>query len=94
MCCVVDDETRVKLAVVPGNEGSDYINASWLNVRHLAGLDRDICNHVYVPLSVCQSLLWWLLVTVFPCIWLHAGLKPEITRVPVYPGVYWHAGER
>ncbi|XP_062509242.1 receptor-type tyrosine-protein phosphatase F-like isoform X2 [Corticium candelabrum] len=25
------DETRVKLAVVPGNEGSDYINASWLN---------------------------------------------------------------
>ena len=32
-CLIVDDETRVVLEEIPGVLGSDYINASWINVR-------------------------------------------------------------
>ena len=34
--CIIlnlDDETRVVLEEIPGVLGSDYINASWINVR-------------------------------------------------------------
>ena len=29
----VDDETRVHLSLVPGEEGSDFINANYIEVR-------------------------------------------------------------
>ena len=32
--CILDDETRVVLEEIPGVLGSDYINASWINVRY------------------------------------------------------------
>ena len=32
--CVTDDETRVKLTEIQDEEGSDYINACWIDVSH------------------------------------------------------------
>ena len=40
---ILDDETRVVLEEIPGVLGSDYINASWINVR-----DNETLN-LYFP---------------------------------------------
>jgi hypothetical protein len=53
---VTDDETRVQLAVIPGVEGSDYINASWINVSLLnamACLYLSMVCYLFVCVCVC-----------------------------------------
>jgi netrin-G3 ligand len=50
------DETRVQLAVIPGVEGSDYINASWINVSLLnamACLYLSMVCYLFVCVCVC-----------------------------------------
>ena len=35
LCCAVDDVSRCRISAVPGQEGSDYINASYIDVSQL-----------------------------------------------------------
>ena len=46
MCvCVLDDSSRVVLEYYPGIEGSDYINASHVDVSMLANSPGCTCSH-------------------------------------------------
>ena len=44
---IVDDKSRCRLSTIPGESGSDYINASHINVstRLLVGYGQILCFH-------------------------------------------------
>ena len=52
LCTTADDHTCVELKGDPDVEGSDYINASFIDVSQLKTTDRKMnCYRVYVSLT-------------------------------------------
>ena len=52
----LDDDTRVKLNMVPGNEGSDFINANWIDVRSLISLRALVFYYFFAELLASKRL--------------------------------------
>ena len=59
----VDDFSRVKLTTLPGEEGSDYINASFLDVSimwqiHCMYMGLPLSNHILICLTPqCRDII-------------------------------------
>ena len=53
--CVIDDDSRVVLEEIPEFLGTDYINASWINVKYsyrsIVSL-LALCSSVYRATSI------------------------------------------
>ena len=47
--CVIDDDSRVVLEEIPEFLGTDYINASWINVKYC-------CRGIVSSLALCFSV--------------------------------------
>ena len=47
--CVIDDDSRVVLEEIPEFLGTDYINASWIDVKYC-------CRDIVSSLALCSSV--------------------------------------
>ena len=59
-CCSSDDFSRVKLNKIKGEEGSDYINASFVDVRQYSHCYLNTLEAEYLYANLFSFLIYLL----------------------------------